>query len=106
MRVFRRLLLWLAGLGVLLACAEIAPMAAFAESQPAVTEAKLGVEPNLTRVELSLTGALEFRVFTLADPDRVVVDLSEVGWKVPGGKKLQGHGLVAGLRYGLFKAGT
>src|SRR5581483_9473484 len=31
---------------------------------------------------------------------------SEVGWKVPGGKKLQGHGLVAGLRYGLFKAGT
>ena len=102
MRVFRRLLPWLARLGLPLICASIA----FADSQPTVTEAKLGVEPNLTRVELSLTGAAEFRVFTLADPDRVVIDLSEVGWKVPGGKKLQGHGLVAGLRYGLFKAGT
>ncbi|HVY98968.1 MAG TPA: N-acetylmuramoyl-L-alanine amidase [Dongiaceae bacterium] len=93
---------WFAGLGLLLACAPLA----LAEGQPTVTEAKLGVEPNLTRVELSLTGAPEFRLFTLADPDRVVIDLSQVGWKVPGGKKLQGHGLVAGLRYGLFKAGT
>jgi N-acetylmuramoyl-L-alanine amidase len=90
------------GLGLPLA----ALPSAFADTQPTVTEAKLGVEPSLTRVELSLTGAPEFRVFTLADPDRVVIDLSEVGWKVPGGKKLQGHGLVAGLRYGLFKSGT
>jgi N-acetylmuramoyl-L-alanine amidase len=79
---------------------------ALADTKPTVTEAKLGVEPNLTRVELSLTAAPDFRVFTLADPARVVIDLSQVGWKAPGGKKLQGHGLVAGLRYGLFKAGT
>jgi N-acetylmuramoyl-L-alanine amidase len=102
MRVLRRILLGLTGLRLLLISVPIA----FADTTPTVTEAKLGVEPNLTRVELSLTGAPEFRIFTLADPDRVVVDLSEVGWKVPGGKKLQGHGLVAGLRYGLFKAGT
>jgi N-acetylmuramoyl-L-alanine amidase len=102
MRVFRRLLLWLVRLGL---CLISIPLA-LADSQPTVTEAKLGVEPNLTRVELSLTGAPDFKVFTLADPARVVLDLSEVGWKVPGGKKLQGHGLVAGLRYGLFKAGT
>jgi N-acetylmuramoyl-L-alanine amidase len=102
MRVLRRLLPWLVRLGLPLICVS----AAFADTSPTVTEAKLGVEPNLTRVELSLTGSPDYRVFTLADPDRVVIDLSQVGWKVPGGKKLQGHGLVAGLRYGLFKAGT
>jgi len=103
MRVLRRLLLGLMGLSLPLICGS----AAFADAAPTtVTEAKLGVEPNLTRVELSLTGSPDFRVFTLADPDRVVIDMSQVGWKVPGGKKLQGHGLVAGLRYGLFKAGT
>jgi N-acetylmuramoyl-L-alanine amidase len=102
MRVLRRLLPWLLRLGLPLISAQIA----LADTQATVIEAKLGVEPNLTRVELSLSNAADFKVFTLADPSRVVIDLSQVAWKVPGGKKLQGHGLVAGLRYGLFKAGT
>ncbi len=101
MRVLRRILPWLIRLGLMLTSAH-----AFADSAATVTEAKLGVEPNLTRVELSLSAAPDYKVFTLGDPARVVIDLSQVAWKVPGGKKLQGHGLVAGLRYGLFKAGT
>ncbi|HVO05026.1 MAG TPA: N-acetylmuramoyl-L-alanine amidase [Candidatus Cybelea sp.] len=81
-------------------------MASRAEARPAVTEAKLGVQPDLTRVELSLSATAQYRVFTLADPDRVVIDFAELAWKVPDGRKLQGRGLVAGLRYGLYKAGT
>ena len=77
-----------------------------AAAKPAITDARLGVEPGLTRVVISLTQRSDFRVFTLADPYRVVIDLSEVDWKVPSGTKLQGQGLVAGMRYGLFKAGT
>jgi N-acetylmuramoyl-L-alanine amidase len=80
--------------------------AAAAAAKPAITDARLGVEPGLTRVVISLTQRSDFRVFTLADPYRVVIDLSEVDWKVPSGTKLQGQGLVAGMRYGLFKAGT
>lgn len=80
--------------------------AAAATAKPAITDASLGVEPGLTRVVISLTQRSDFRVFTLADPYRVVIDLSEVDWKVPSGTKLQGQGLVAGMRYGLFKAGT
>jgi N-acetylmuramoyl-L-alanine amidase len=57
-------------------------------------------------VVISLSQRSDFRVFTLADPYRVVIDLSEVEWKVPSGTKLRGQGLVAGMRYGLFKAGT
>jgi N-acetylmuramoyl-L-alanine amidase len=80
--------------------------AAAAAAKPAITDARLGVEPGLTRVVISLTQRSDFRVFTLADPYRVVIDMSEVDWKVPSGTKLQGQGLVAGMRYGLFKAGT
>jgi len=102
MRGVRRVFAWAARIFFLAAIAFAIPAAA----KPAVTGAKLGVEPNLTRVELALSEAAEYRIFTLADPGRIVIDLSEVAWKVKEGKKLQGRGLVAALRYGLFKAGT
>ena len=79
---------------------------AAADGKPAVTDAKLGVEPDLTRVVLNLSGKADYRVFALPDPSRIVVDLSEVSWQIPAGRKLQGRGLVAAMRYGLFKAGT
>ncbi|WP_374384008.1 N-acetylmuramoyl-L-alanine amidase [Dongia sp.] len=77
-----------------------------AYAKPAVTDAKLGVEPDRTRVVLDLTAATGFKVFALADPQRVVIDLDEVDWQIPAGRKLQGRGLVAAMRYGLFKVGT
>ena len=40
---------------------------------------RLGVEPDLPRGRVSLSGAADYEVFTLADPDRVVIDLSQVG---------------------------
>lgn len=75
-------------------------------AKPAVTDAKLGVEAELTRVVLDLTAETGFKVFALADPFRVVIDLDEVEWQIPAGRKLQGRGLVAAMRYGLFKVGT
>src|SRR5882672_4088950 len=102
MRDLRRVFAWAARLSFLAAIAFAIP----AEAKPAVTGAKLGIEPNLTHVELTLSEAAEYRVFALADPNRIVIDLSEVAWKVKDGKKLQGRGLVAALRYGLFKTGT
>lgn len=95
-----RAIAWILGLVLLLGGA------AEAAAKPAITDASLGVEPGLTRVVISLTQRSDFRVFTLADPYRVVIDMNEVDWKVPSGTKLQGQGLVAGMRYGLYKAGT
>lgn len=102
MQDLRRVFAWAARISFLISIAFALPAAA----KPAVTGAKLGIEPNLTHVELALTDAAEYRIFTLADPNRIVIDLSEVAWKVKEGKKLQGRGLVAALRYGLFKTGT
>jgi N-acetylmuramoyl-L-alanine amidase len=95
-----RLIGWILGLALLLGGA------AQAVAKPAITDARLGVEPGLTRVVITLTQRSDFKVFTLADPYRVVIDMSEVDWKVKSGTKLSGQGLVAGMRYGLFKAGT
>jgi N-acetylmuramoyl-L-alanine amidase len=80
------------------------PVAAMAK--PAVTEARIGVTSTVTRIELQLSAAVKFHTFYLANPYRLVIDLDEVDWKVPGGQKLQGSGWVSGMRYGLFKPGT
>ncbi len=98
----RRVCLHFAGL--LLAVILLAAPDAWAKT--AVTDAKLGVEPEVTRVVLDLTAATSFKVFALPDPQRVVIDLDEVDWQIPSGRKLQGRGLVAAMRYGLFKVGT
>ncbi|HWU00996.1 MAG TPA: N-acetylmuramoyl-L-alanine amidase [Terriglobales bacterium] len=82
----------------------LVPVSAMAK--PAVTDARVGTDGDTTRIELQLSGTPQFRSFYLPDPDRIVVDLDEVDWKVAAGHKLQGTGLVTDLRYGLFKAGT
>ncbi len=53
-----------------------------AGANPAVDGIRLGVQANATRVVLDLTGALEYSIFTLADPYRVVIDLPEVEWRL------------------------
>jgi len=82
----------------------LVPVSAMAK--PAVTDARVGTDGDTTRIELQLSGTPQFHSFYLPDPNRIVVDLDEVDWKVAAGHKLQGTGLVSALRYGLFKAGT
>ncbi|TDQ83936.1 N-acetylmuramoyl-L-alanine amidase [Dongia mobilis] len=86
--------------------ATILLLPAAAVAKPAVTDARLGIEAERTRVVLDLTATTGFRVFALGDPHRVVIDLDEVDWQIPAGRALQGRGLVTAMRYGLFKAGT
>lgn len=81
------------------------PVASFA-GQPSVLDVRLGVHPGMTRVVIDLTEAPGYRIFTLADPYRVVVDLTEVRWELPGDRIPAGRGVVQSLRYGLFAPGT
>ena len=80
--------------------------AAGAWARPAVLNVRLGVHPEGTRVVLDLSEAPGYRAFTLADPYRVVIDLTEVDWNLPGGRPPAGAGLVEALRFGLFAVGT
>ena len=70
-----------------------------------VTDVRVGLHDKTTRLVIDLTKQVEFNVFTLDNPYRVVIDLPEVGWRLPA-KPLPGRtGLLERLRYGLFKPG-
>ncbi len=77
-----------------------------AHGKPAVLDVRLGLHPGMTRVVLDLSAALDYRVFSLADPYRVVIDLSEVDWSLPADRAPPGLGVVQALRFGLFAVGT
>ena len=93
--------LWLAALGSALGTA-LGP----ALAQPAVTAVRLGEHPDKMRFVMELTEEPRYRVFTLPDPFRVVIDLPEVDWRP--GRELPGGdgGLLTAMRFGLFAPGT
>ena len=80
----------------------LSPLAA----QPEVQAARIGETPERTRFVLELSENLAYRVFTLPDPFRVVVDLPEVAWRVAAERQPKPRGLITGLRFGLFAPGT
>ncbi|MET1026615.1 MAG: N-acetylmuramoyl-L-alanine amidase [Dongiaceae bacterium] len=75
-------------------------------AKPVVSEARIGQDADLTRIELHLSAAVKFHTFYLMNPYRLVIDMDEIAWRAPGGQNLRGSGLVASMRYGLFKPGT
>ncbi|MFQ5785970.1 MAG: N-acetylmuramoyl-L-alanine amidase [Alphaproteobacteria bacterium] len=81
-------------------------VAGTAFAKPAVVGVRIGVHPDSTRVVLDLTANLDYRVFTLPTPYRVVIDLPEVEWRVTTANLAPGRGLVQRFRYGLFRPGT
>ncbi|HEC14859.1 MAG TPA: N-acetylmuramoyl-L-alanine amidase [Rhodospirillales bacterium] len=77
-----------------------------AAGQAVVTDVRVGKRADTTRFVFEFDNEVTFRIFTLADPYRVVLDFPEVGWRLPG-KPLPGRvGLLEKLRYGLFKPGN
>ncbi|MDA0998442.1 MAG: N-acetylmuramoyl-L-alanine amidase, partial [Proteobacteria bacterium] len=92
----------LALLAVNLAVASHQARAAEAE----VTDIRAGVHGLATRIVVDLDRPVTARVFTLTSPARLVIDLPEVGWRLPA-RPLPGDvGVLARLRYGLFKPGN
>jgi N-acetylmuramoyl-L-alanine amidase len=78
---------------------------ALATSLPVVLSARIGEHSDRTRFVVELSDPVEFRVFTLANPDRVVVDMPEVLWRLQGADRPTGKGAVKSYRYGLFRPG-
>ncbi len=72
---------------------------------PVVSDARLAGDDKQTRFVLDLDGKLQHRVFTLADPYRVVVDIPQVNFRLPAGAGTTGRGLVKAFRYGLVMPG-
>ncbi len=54
---------------------------------------------------IDLDRHVDFRVFPLADPYRVVIDLPQVDFRLAEGEGKEGRGLVKAYRFGLFASG-
>ncbi|QLH37984.1 MAG: AMIN domain-containing protein [Defluviicoccus sp.] len=52
---------------------------------------------------IALSERVSYDVFTLTDPDRVVVDLPAVRWQVAPDAEPRPSGLIDGLRHGSYK---
>ena len=78
-----------------------------AHAQSTVNDVRIGVHKDYTRFVLELDGPTPYRLLTLRDPYRVVLDLPEITWRngaVPSG--VVGRGVIAKYRFGLFQQGV
>lgn len=73
---------------------------------PVVQSVRVGQHPDHTRFVMEVSDNVSFKITTLADPYRVVVDFPELGWQLPEGFNPRMYGALSGFRYGLFKTGT
>jgi N-acetylmuramoyl-L-alanine amidase len=73
---------------------------------PIVMGARIAEHDDRTRFVVELSDPVAMRVFTLASPDRVVIDMPAVQWHLDGAPRPTGNGAVKSYRYGLFRPGN
>lgn len=73
-------------------------------ARPVVESVRVGDHTKKTRFVVDLSAKVSFSVFTLADPYRVVIDLSEVDWRLKTDAFRPGR-RITGFRFGLFRSG-
>ena len=64
-----------------------------------VSDVRIGIHPDKTRMVLELSQKVPYRIFTLQDPYRVVIDLPEVAWKIPPTPHSPAGSLITSYRY-------
>jgi N-acetylmuramoyl-L-alanine amidase len=77
-----------------------------ASAAPVVMNVRIGEHDDRTRFVIELSDPVKLRVFTLANPNRVVIDMPEVLWRLNGPQKPTGNGAIHSYRYGLFRPGN
>ncbi|MDB5733845.1 MAG: hypothetical protein JWN16_482 [Alphaproteobacteria bacterium] len=73
---------------------------------PIVMSARIGEHEDRTRLVIELSDPVNLRAFALAGPDRVVIDMPQVAWRLGAPPKPSGFGPVKSYRYGLFRTGN
>ena len=84
-------------------------LAGSAEAAPArlaVTGIRVDQQGITTSVVLDLSAPVEYRLFSLANPNRIVLDFPQLEFRVAAGRAPGGVGVISALRWGLFTPGT
>ena len=68
--------------------------------------ARIGEHEDRTRLVIELSDPVNLRAFALANPDRVVIDMPEVSWRLGAPPRPSGFGPVKSYRYGVFRGGN
>ena len=84
----------------------VAVVAASAQVTSSLTGVRVGQYDGMTRLILDLTEPTTFKIFALAGPYRVVIDLPALHWALEERSLAVGHSGVVRLRYGQFRPDT
>tara|TARA_R110000787_G_scaffold23762_3_gene67705 strand:- start:117371 stop:118795 length:1425 start_codon:yes stop_codon:yes gene_type:complete len=107
MAIFDRFRPFFGACALMAACVFSASVGAPAMAADAeVTDVRVGKHGLSTRIVIDLDRPIKAEVFTLAGPARLVIDLPEVGWRLPAKPLPSDVGVLARLRYGLFQPGN
>ncbi|MCP5363919.1 MAG: N-acetylmuramoyl-L-alanine amidase [Hyphomicrobiales bacterium] len=77
-----------------------------AHARATVEHAKVGLHAHTTRLVLSLNAPVQHTVFTLANPNRLVIDIQDARWDVSPTQLPDGFGLIERLRHNESANGT
>jgi N-acetylmuramoyl-L-alanine amidase len=75
-------------------------------SVPVVIGLKLTETPQQTRFALELSDPVDVRVYTLTNPNRVVIDMPDVLWRAGDDARPSGRRAVKSYRFGQFRRGN
>lgn len=74
------------------------------QTAPSALDARLAGDDKRTRLVVDLSDEVTLEAFVLDEPDRVVIDLPRVDFKMDGQLGQTGRGLIARWRFGLLSA--
>jgi N-acetylmuramoyl-L-alanine amidase len=73
---------------------------------PMVMSARIGEQEDRARLVIELSDPVNLRAFALANPDRVVIDMPQVTWRLGAPPRPSGFGAIKSYRYGQFRVGN
>lgn len=91
---------------IVLVALVMASLPELARAEPVVSGLRLGQNSDRTRFVIDIDSRIEPTIFTLAEPERLVIDLPKVAFTFKGQGVGDGRGLISRYRYGLFDPGT
>lgn len=95
-------------IGATLACLMLGVLQSAGQASAAAvitTDVRAGLHDDRTRIVLDLSRSVDVRLFTLASPYRVVVDLPETAWQLPSQPLPGDIGILRTMRYALHQPG-
>ncbi len=72
---------------------------------PVVIGVELREAQGRSRLMIEISDPVEVKAFTLTSPNRVVLDMPEVLWRMPEEVRPSGRGLIQSYRYGQYRTG-